>query len=80
MSFKHHIFIRYALVNNIPTSDGAKGWVTRFHECLRAYLSHSMGEEARIWRDIKMSGNDEFGKEIMEQLPQSAILPEFHMY
>lgn len=30
--------------------------------------------EAKIWRDKKLRGNDEFGAEIEENLPQSAIL------
>ena len=74
MKFQHHLFISYAHVDNKPTSDDAKGWVTRFHECLESYLSHSVGEEARIWRDAKLRGNDEFGPEIEENLPRSAIL------
>lgn len=74
MEFEHHLFISYAHVDNKPTSDDSKGWVTRFHEHLESYLSHSVGEEARIWRDTKVRGNDEFGKETMEKLPQSAIL------
>jgi len=74
MKFDYHLFISYAHVDNKPTSDDSKGWVTRFHKCLESYLGHYVGEDARIWRDDKVRGNDEFGKETMEQLPQSAIL------
>lgn len=74
MSFEHHLFISYAHVDNVPVADGEKGWVTRFHDCLYSFLGHRLGGRARIWRDQKLRGNDEFGPEIAENLPNSAVL------
>ena len=50
MHYEHHLFISYAHADNLPSADEAKGWVTRFHDCLNSYLSHCVGGEARIWR------------------------------
>ena len=73
-SFEKHLFISYAHVDNLPTPDDNEGWVTRFHKYLETYLSQSMGEEARVWRDDKLRGNDIFASEIVKQFPKTAVL------
>jgi hypothetical protein len=74
MDFDIHTFISYAHVDNVPVIEGQQGWVTRFHSTLSAMLTQRMGEQAEIWRDQKLSGNDEFSAEILLKLPRSALL------
>jgi hypothetical protein len=73
-SFEKHLFISYAHVDNLPTPGDNEGWVTRFHKYLETYLSQSMGEEARVWRDDRLRGNDIFANEIVKQFPKTAVL------
>jgi hypothetical protein len=73
-SFNKHLFISYAHVDNMMTSDDNQGWVTRFHSSLKAFLSGAIGEEAVIWRDDKLRGNDVFADEIVDQFPETALL------
>ena len=72
--FDRHLFISYAHIDNQPLSPEQQGWVTRFHASLDTVLSTRMGRRAEIWRDAKLSGNDVFSDEILEQLPRAAIL------
>ncbi len=74
MNFDKDLFISYAHLDNKPLNPEQEGWVTRFHRTLEALLSMRMGGEARIWRDKKLSGNDVFAKEILEQFPHTALL------
>jgi hypothetical protein len=73
MNFEKHLFISYAHVDNLPTPDDNQGWVTRFHKYLEAYLSQNIGEEAKIWRDERLRGNDIFINEILKQFPKTAV-------
>src|SRR5208337_3262916 len=57
-----------------PLTAGQKGWITRFHETLTTLLNMRMGREAKIWRDVKLRGNDVFSDEIVDQFKQSAVL------
>jgi hypothetical protein len=74
MNFEKHLFVSYAHVDDLPTPGEEQGWVTRFHHYLEAYLSQSIGEEARIWRDERLHGNDLFASEIVNQLSKTAVL------
>src|SRR5215469_286837 len=74
MNFGKHLFISYAHVDDLPTPGDEHGWVTRFHRYLETYLSQSIGEEARIWRDERLRGNDIFATEIARQFPDTAVL------
>ena len=71
MTFDTHIFISYGHTDNIPTPE-EEGWVTRFHKFLNAYLSTELGENARIWRDEKLAGNDVFSDEILKRIGSTA--------
>ena len=73
MMLENHIFISYAHVDNKTTPD-SDGWVTRFHRYLESYLSMSLGGDAKIWRDEKLDGNDNFADKIIRQFPQTAAL------
>lgn len=74
MNFDKHLFVSYAHVDDMTTPGDDQGWVTRFHRYLETYLSQSIGEPARIWRDDRLRGNDIFANEIVKQFPQTAVL------
>lgn len=73
-SFDQHAFISYAHLDNQPLEPGQPGWVSRFHAALQTLLSQRLGEEARVWRDDKLAGNDVFADEIVSQFPKTALL------
>lgn len=64
--FAHHVFISYAHIDNLPLSEEQQGWISRFHSTLEVFLSQRLGGKARIWRDLKLQGNDIFGDEIVD--------------
>lgn len=74
MAFEKHLFISYAHLDNQPLSESQQGWITRFHASLSAMLSMRIGRKAEIWRDSKLSGNDIFADEIIQQFPKTALL------
>ena len=75
MRFKRHLFISYTHKDNEPLfSDEDAGWVSRFHTTLSRVLKQRLGREPEIWRDLRLQGNDVFTPEILQQLPQSAVL------
>ncbi len=74
MNFEKHLFVSYAHVDDLPTPGEDQGWVTRFNKYLETYLSQSIGEQARVWRDDRLRGNDIFANEIVKQFPTTAIL------
>ena len=74
MNFQKHLFLSYAHVDDLPTPGDDHGWVSRFHKYLETYLSQSMGEEAKIWRDDRLRGNEIFANEIVKQFPDTAVL------
>src|SRR4029077_14983275 len=74
MKFTNHLFISYAHIDNEQTEENDPGWVDRFHTSLKAFLSSSIGEEAKIWRDPKLRGGDVFSEEIVSQFSKTALL------
>ncbi len=74
MNFQRHLFVSYAHVDDLATPGEDQGWVSRFHKYLETYLSQSIGEQARIWRDDRLRGDDIFANEIVQQFPETAIL------
>ena len=74
MNFAKHLFVSYAHVDDLAAPGDDQGWVTRFHKYLETYLSQSMGEQAKVWRDDRLRGNDIFADEIMKQFPETAAL------
>src|SRR6202162_5384432 len=72
--FEKHLFISYAHADNRTTPDDTLGWVTRFHQYLASYLTTNIGEDARVWRDDRLRGNDIFANEIVKQFPKTAVL------
>jgi len=74
MEFEQNLFISYAHIDNQPVPPGERGWITQFHETLEALLSMRLGKTAKIWRDLKLQGNDVFAPEIVAQFNASAVL------
>jgi len=74
LAFDQHAFISYAHIDDQPLTPDQKGWVTQFHATLQTMLSQRLGEKARIWRDLKLDGNDVFAAEIVEQVARTAML------
>ncbi|WP_017324257.1 TIR domain-containing protein [Synechococcus sp. PCC 7336] len=74
MTFERDVFISYAHIDNQPLLEGQEGWVSRFHHTLERRLAQLLGKEPKIWRDLKLQGNDYFGDTIVEQFPKVALL------
>jgi hypothetical protein len=74
MEFQRHLFISYAHIDNVPLTEHQQGWITRFHDSLSAMLGMRIGRKAVIWRDAKLSGNDIFADEIIQQFPKTELL------
>jgi TIR domain len=74
MNFEKHLFVSYAHVDDLAAPGDDQGWVTRFDKYLETYLSQSMGEQAKVWRDDRLRGNDIFANEIVKQFPETAVL------
>lgn len=74
MKFGNHLFISYAHLDNEKAEKEDLGWVDRFHQSLKAFLTQAIGEEAVIWRDPKLRKSDVFADEIVRQFPQTALL------
>ena len=77
MNYEKDLFISYAHLDDEPLrlTPEQQGWVSQFHDYLERALAFRMGHKAVIWRDRrKLSGNDIFAREIVEQLSKAAIL------
>ena len=73
MEFQRHLFISYAHIDNVPLTARQQGWISRFHETLSAMLAMRIGRKAEIWRDVKLTGNDMFSDEIIQQFPRTEL-------
>ena len=73
-NFEEDIFISYAHIDNEPLAEGLKGWVETLHERLNIRLSQLLGERVKIWRDLKLQGNEVFSDTLVERLKKTAIL------
>ena len=74
LSFDYDVFISYAHIDNATLQKDQEGWIGMLHRALELRLSMLLGEDARIWRDQKLSGNDRFDHEIVDQLVKAAAL------
>jgi hypothetical protein len=74
MSYEDEIFISYAHIDDEALADGQKGWVELLDERLRKRLAQLLGESAKIWRDPKLQGNDEFSDVLLQRVSKVAFL------
>jgi len=68
------VFISYAHIDDEPLSEGQKGWITTLHNSLQVRLNQLMGGEIRIWRDERLTGNDDFSPVIYKQFEKTVAL------
>lgn len=71
------IFISYTHVDNLPLKSGQRGWVDDFHRALQIRVLQWLGRsehELEVWRDPKLTGNDDFSAEIFAQLRKVRVL------
>ncbi|MBC8243604.1 MAG: TIR domain-containing protein, partial [Verrucomicrobia bacterium] len=68
------LFISYAHIDDLPISEGQKGWITEFQRILENRLAQLMGEQPKIWRDQKLSGSDIFDEHIVEQFKNTKLM------
>jgi TIR domain len=73
MPYQNHVFISYAHDNNKPVEEGGRGWVEQFQRALDAFLGRRY-RNAKIWRDERLRGNDDFSAEIFDQFPDTALM------
>ena len=73
MQYRNHVFISYSHDNNKPVEAGGRGWVEQFQATLDAFLGRRYGK-AKIWRDERLRGNDDFSSEIFAQFPDTALM------
>ena len=72
--FDNDVFISYTHKDNHgPGALPDAGWVTRFHLDLQQRLTELLGVHARIWRDKKLRGSDDYSEEIFAQLKGSTV-------
>ena len=74
MAFTKDIFISYAHIDNESLLQGDKGWISEFQRSLEIRLGQVYGSKPMVWRDHKLTGNDMFDTEIIDQLPQVKLM------
>jgi hypothetical protein len=78
VKFKKDIFISYAHIDDEALVEGEPGWISEFHRSLEIRLAQLLGHRPNIWRDKDLDGNHEFSEEILQQLPDIALLVSIH--
>ncbi|MEM9904776.1 MAG: hypothetical protein AAF921_07115 [Cyanobacteria bacterium P01_D01_bin.44] len=74
MKFEYDIFISYAHIDNLPLEEEQEGWISHFHRALEIRLAQLRGENPRIWRDLKLQGNDYFSDTILDTFSKVGLL------
>src|SRR5262245_6283169 len=72
--FEADAFISYAHLDNIELIEGRKGWVANLYRALDVRVAQLLGEDAHIWWDPKLQGNDYFADTLGERLQRVAAL------
>jgi hypothetical protein len=71
--FEYDLFISYARLDNDHLYDSDQGWVDLLHKRLEIRLAQLLGEKPKIWRDLKLQGNDYVGDTLLIKLSQVAL-------
>ena len=74
MGFEHDFFISYAHLDDEALIAGERGWISELHRLLEIRVGQMRGEKPKIWRDLKLQGNDIFADTITDRLPRVAAL------
>ncbi len=72
--FEHDFFISYAHLDDEALIAGEHGWISELHRLLEIRVGQMRGEKPKIWRDLKLQGNDIFADTILERFPRIAVL------
>lgn len=72
--FEHDFFISYAHLDDEALIAGEQGWISELHRLLEIRVGQMRGQKPKIWRDLKLQGNDIFADTITERLPRIAAL------
>ena len=73
-SFENDIFISYAHIDNLALEEGQDGWIAALHRALELRLAQLLGKKPRIWRDPKLTGNEDYAERLSSELPRAALL------
>src|SRR5215813_7753311 len=74
LTFNDDAFVSYSHIDNVVFEAGGDGWVSELHRALERRLAQLLGQKARIWRDLKLDGNDVFGDLLLQRLTSVATL------
>ena len=72
--YENDIFISYTHVDNAPFGAEHLEWISHLHQHLKTRLEQYVGGSVAVWRDAKLTGNDEFDGEIFERLKKCALI------
>jgi hypothetical protein len=73
-NFEEDAFISYAHLDNIELIEGRKGWVANLYRALDVRLAQLLGNDARVWWDPKIDGNDYLEDTLVDRLARVAAL------
>lgn len=68
------LFISYTHIDNVPLDMNEPGWISRLHYSLGVRLQQIIGGQVSIWRDEKLTGNDNFSDSILKGLKNVPLL------
>jgi hypothetical protein len=71
---EHDVFISYAHIDNEPFGEGQSRWVSTFHRDLQKRLPMVLGDEAVVWRDPRLLGNEVVWEALESRLRECAVL------
>lgn len=72
-TFDDDIIISYAHLDDQPLK-GHDGWITNLHHDLETRVSQLLGYKVAVWRDPKLTGNDEYTDELVDQMAGKGVL------
>ena len=73
-SYEGDAFISYAHLDNVELIEGRKGWVANLYRALDIRLAQLLGNDARVWWDEKLQGNDDFPLALVGKCTRFAAL------
>src|SRR5262245_65420281 len=73
MEFENDVFVSYAHIDDQALTEGQPGWISTLHRALQVRLEQLLGKEAKIWRDLKLQGNDVFSDRLLDNLPKVGV-------
>jgi TIR domain len=68
------VFISYTHIDNQPFGPDHLCWISHLHEQLTCRVEQLYSEQATVWRDEKLHGNDVFAESLVDRLSTVAAL------